>query len=443
MHFIRKITLFFSVLLIYSSISFGTVPELFSTAATLVDADSGYVMASKNPNGKIYPASTTKVLTSILAIENLDVDSAVVVTKSGINIPWDSSKVYLKEGEVLSIKDLLYCTLITSGNDAANMLGEAVSGSIEEFVKLMNTKALELGCKNTHFVNAHGYHDKDHYTTAEDMAIILKYAMQNDTFREVCETKQYTVTKTNLSEERKLTNTNRLILSKSDSIYAFPYEYALGGKTGYTGEAGRCLVGWAKKGDKNLICCVFAAPTDGKEDKRYLDTIALFEYGFNNFEHKNIIDKSNYMFDIVDKQNEKKYVVGLNKDISILTVPEFKTREIGFSLDLDNSNIIKKIEGKQRNINMSFFVEDQNGISSTINGDFEVLENSKYSVFNLDELLTKILIISMAFLLIIILIARKTKPTKKIQKNKGKEVASIRRNNSVVGSRKRTRRRVR
>lgn len=442
MRLVRKITLLFSLLLIYSSICFGTVPELFSTAATLVDADSGYVMASKNPNGKIYPASTTKVLTSILAIENLDVDSAIVVTKSGINIPWDSSKVYLKGGEVLSVKDLLYCTLITSGNDAANMLGEAVSGSIEEFVKLMNTKAEELGCKNTHFENAHGYHDKNHYTTAEDMAIILKYAMQNEIFREICETKQYNVSKTNLSEERKLTNTNRLILSKSESVYAFPYEYALGGKTGYTGEAGRCLVGWAQKGDKNLICCVFGAPTDGKEDKRYLDTISLFEYGFNNFEHKNIIDSSDYMFDIIDKQNETKYVVGLSKDISILTAPEFEIREIGFLLDLDNSNFINKINGKQGNINMSFFVEDQNGISSNINGKFEVLEKEKYSVFNFDDLLTKILIVSSVLLLIIILIAKKSKPAKKIKKNKVKQLASTRRKSTTVGSRKTARRRV-
>lgn len=423
----KKVAFIFIILFVYSSICFGAIPDLYSNAAVLIDADSGYILASKNGSQRIYPASTTKVLTSILAIENLDIDSPIVVTKSGVNIPWDSSKVYLKEQEVMSVRNLLYCTLITSGNDAANMLGEAVSGSIDKFVELMNKKALELGCKNTHFANAHGYHNKDHYTTAEDMGIILRYAMQNDTFRQICETKKYTVPKTNLSEQRDLTNTNRLILSKEESPYAFPYKYALGGKTGYTSEAGRCLVGWAKNGEKTLICCVFGGPTEGKEDRRYLDCVSLFEYGFNNFENTDIIDRNSCNFEILDNENEIKYTVGLDKNLSILADSSFQVKEIGYSIDSSNLDIIKNITQSQDKTNVSFFVKDQTGTTSILNGAIKVLSKESLPTFNFDSLLSIILYICVVLILLIIIIAKANKTN-----NKGQRYRSIKHTNHMI-----------
>ena len=153
---LNKICFLLLFFIIFLASSFAIEPTLHSTATTLVDSSTGFVLHSKNANQKIYPASTTKVLTTIIAIENLDLTTPIVVTQTGIAIPWDSSRSYLEVGEVITVENLLYCTLLSSGNDAANMLGEAVSGNIKDFVNLMNEKALEIGCTNTHFANAHG-----------------------------------------------------------------------------------------------------------------------------------------------------------------------------------------------------------------------------------------------------------------------------------------------
>ena len=200
-----------------------------SKTAIAMDADSSIILYNKDMEKKVYPASTTKILTAILAIENLDLNKSVVVSKTAISIPWDSSSVYLKEGEIITINDLLYCLLLNSGNDAANVLAEAVSGSIPQFVELMNLKIEELGCTNTHFSNAHGYSDTNHYTTALDMAKIFNYCTKNKTFTNIISTKSYIVNETNkTNEKRYLNNTNRLILKKEDSIHARYYEYCIG-----------------------------------------------------------------------------------------------------------------------------------------------------------------------------------------------------------------------
>lgn len=202
-----------------------------SKAAVAMDADSSVILYNKDMNKKVYPASTTKILTAILAIENLDLNKSVVVSKTAISIPWDSSSVYLKEGEIITINDLLYCLLLNSGNDAANVLAEAVSGSIPKFVELMNLKAEELGCTNTHFNNAHGYSDDKHYTTALDMAKIFNYCIKNKIFTNIISTKSYIVNETNITNEKRyLNNTNRLILKKEDSVHARYYEYCIGRK---------------------------------------------------------------------------------------------------------------------------------------------------------------------------------------------------------------------
>ena len=273
-----------------------------SKAAIAMDADSSIVLYSKNIDSKIYPASTTKILTAILAIENLDLNKSVVVSKTAIAIPWDSSSVYLKEGELITVSDLLYCLLLNSGNDAANVLAEAVSGNINNFVDLMNKKVEELGCTNTHFNNAHGYSDNNHYTTALDMAKIFKYCIQNETFVKIISTKSYIVDKTNkTNKKRYLNNTNRLILKKEDSVYARYYEYCIGGKTGYTDEAGRTLITFAKKGDKTVIAAVFGASSSGVLDARYTDAINLFEYSFNNFSKVTIAQAEEYNFNYINK----------------------------------------------------------------------------------------------------------------------------------------------
>lgn len=409
---LNKICFLLLFFIISLASSFAIEPTLHSTATTLVDSSTGFVLHSKNVNQKIYPASTTKVLTTIIAIENLDLNTPIVVTQTGIAIPWDSSRSYLEVGEVITVENLLYCTLLSSGNDAANMLGEAVSGNIKDFVNLMNEKALEIGCSNTHFANAHGYHDKNHYTTAEDMTKIVRYALKNDTFRNICETKTYTVPATNKSSERKLVNTNRLILTKEENKHAFYYEYALGGKTGYTGEAGRCLISWAKKGDLELICCTFGAPATSGHDQRYVDAVSLYNYGFNDFVETKIISKEDYAFSITDKENLFEYTFGLKNNISIPINDNFKIKSISYSIDKDINDIIKEESKKQAEVPVSFFVTDINGTTSIISATFSLINEKELSTFNTETILN-IILITTCFLLVIFIILSKKKKTKK------------------------------
>lgn len=410
---LNKICFLLLFLIIFMENCLAIEPTLNSTATMLVDSNTGFVLHSKNANGKIYPASTTKVLTTIIAIETLDLDTPIVVTKTGIAIPWDSSRSYLEVGEVMTVENLLYCTLLSSGNDAANMLGEAVSGNIKDFVNLMNEKAIDIGCTNTHFANAHGYHDNNHYTTAEDMAKIVSYALKNDTFRSICETKTYTVPATNKSNERKLVNTNRLILTKEESKYACYYEYALGGKTGYTGEAGRCLISWAKKGELELICCTFGAPASSGEDQRYVDAINLYNHGFNDFIETEIISKEDYLFTITDEEKLFEYTFGLKDNISIPINDEFKIQSISYTINMDIADIIKKEDKKQVEIPVSFFVTDTNGTTSILNTTFSFINEKELSIFNIDAFLNIILIFSCFLFIVFILLSKKKKTKKK------------------------------
>lgn len=229
--------------------------HLYCNNDIIMDLESGNIIFEKNAHTKVYPASTTKVLTAILAIENLNIDDTVVVSKNAVySTPIGSSIMYLKPEEVISIKNLLYGLLLQSGNDAANALAEVVSGNIPDFINLMNSKLEEIGCKDTHFTNAHGFHDNDHYTTVFDMAKLFRYAVQNETFKEIIATKEITIPKTNKTEERTYKNTNKMFNPKYTDMY---YEYVIGGKTGYTEKARGTFVGYGKKDDKTVIVCAF------------------------------------------------------------------------------------------------------------------------------------------------------------------------------------------
>lgn len=312
------VILFFTICI--SNIFALETPNLYCESAVLIDNDSGKVLYGINENEKVYPASTTKVLTAILTLEKLDTSSSTVVTKEAVNLPYGSSNAALKQGEIMTIEDLLYAMMLKSGNDAANVLAEAVSGSIDKFVILMNEKAKEIGCTNTNFANAHGYHDDNHYTTPIDMMKILSYAIKNEKFVKIFSTPSYTINPTNKTvNERIYQNTNRLILTKEDSYLSRYYEYCIGGKTGYTDEAGRTLVAYGKKDDKNLLLGVFNSNPSGIEDLRYTDSINLFEYGFNNFEKTKILDKSNYSFSYRNDENNMIYKYSILEDVFALT----------------------------------------------------------------------------------------------------------------------------
>ncbi|MBQ8042654.1 MAG: D-alanyl-D-alanine carboxypeptidase [Clostridia bacterium] len=403
----HKIILF--TLILFTCFSFVFASETLninSKTAIAMDADSEIILYSKDMNKKIYPASTTKILTAILAIENLDLNKSVVVSTTAIAIPWDSSSVYLKQGEVITINDLLYCLLLNSGNDAANVLAESVSGDIQTFVKLMNIKAKELGCTGTHFNNAHGYSDDNHYTTALDMAKIFRYCIQNDTFVKIISTKSYIVEETNkTNEKRYLNNTNRLILKKEDSIYARFYEYCIGGKTGYTDEAGRTLVTFAKKDDKTVIVTTFGASSSGSQDVRYTDAINLFEYSFNNFSKQTIAEAENYSFNYINTDKRLNYSIGLKEDLQVL-LKNNQTPDVSYAINIDETNLKDLDEYNIKEVTagtITFNLTTDNGTSYTLTQDLYLKDIQKYSLITNKSILPIIAIIAVILLVLFVI----------------------------------------
>ena len=224
-----KIILLFCLMIIsIQTISFASEPNLNSEAAILVEVSTGRIIYEKNSTKQMYPASTTKVLTAIIVIENCKLDEIVTVRESALsNIPSGYVTCNLQIGEQLTVKDLLYALMIPSANDAAYVLAEYVAGSVEDFSVMMNDKARELGCKSTHFVNPNGIHEESHYSTAYDLYLITNYAMKNEFFRSLVATTEYTLPSTEKypSEDRFLKTTNELLNKSSIKYY---YKNAIG-----------------------------------------------------------------------------------------------------------------------------------------------------------------------------------------------------------------------
>ena len=318
--------------------------NLYSNNCLLMDAESGNILFEKNGYDKIYPASTTKILTAIIALEYLDLNKSIVVSKEAIlDTPAGSSIIYLKPGETFTLNDLLYGFLIKSGNDAGNVLAESVSGNIPAFIELMNKKLKEIGCENSHFTNAHGFHDENHYTTPYDMAKLMRYAMKNPEFKKIIETKTIEIQPTNKTPTiRKYESTNKMFFEKYTGEY---YEYILGGKTGFTEEARGAFVGYGKKDDKLVITSVFDGPQNisGKE-ARFLDSATLLNFSFENFNKDKILNKENYNFEIIDKKNKKKYTIGLSDNIYVLNknnIYNFNTYSLNLDINKLKSETIK------------------------------------------------------------------------------------------------------
>lgn len=264
-------------------------PAPHAEAAILMDMKSGKVLYNKNENEKMYPASITKIMTAILTLESgIDFSEVITATQDAINpITNKHSHMGILVGENLTVENLIYGMLVYSANDAANVLAIRVAGSLDAFVQMMNDKAMELGATNTHFANAHGFHDDNHYTTASDIALIARYAMQNETFRQIVKTDMYTMEATNkYRETRYLSSTNHLISRRRQANYY--YKKAIGIKTGYTDESGYCLAAAAVDGDTELLSVVLNCHNITEDESglySFIDTKNLFEYGFDNFKY--------------------------------------------------------------------------------------------------------------------------------------------------------------
>ncbi len=296
-------------------------PTVSAPHALLIDAKSGKPLYEKDADAQVYPASTTKIMVAVLALENLSLDDVLTASNSAISeLTPGYTNMGLKEGEQLSVRQLLYGLMLYSAGDAANVLGERISGSISEFVNLMNKKASELGMNNTHYVNTHGKHDISHYTTTRDMAILARYAMQKEEFREIVKTDMYMIDPTpQYKEVRYLSNTNHLVSKKRNATYFYPA--ATGIKTGYTDEAKSCLVASASKNDADYIALIYEAGNENGTAMTFIDAKNLFEYAFSSFSNHTILKKGDLITQapIRAARKERAVLLTAESDITILT----------------------------------------------------------------------------------------------------------------------------
>lgn len=301
----RRILLLIMVsILLLSSYTFAQEDiNLIGEAAILVDMDCDEILYEKNAHEKLYPASTTKIMTAILAIEKGNMKDMVTIDEEIISLT-EGAHIALDYDEEVLFEDLVNAMMIASGNDAALSLGKHIGGSLDVFVKMMNDKAKELGANNTHFVNPNGLHEDEHYSTAYDLYLITKYAMENEVFRDIVKKSSYTINPTNKKDEsRYLYNTNKFLYgnTKMDldgKLVPIEFEGITGVKTGTTSHAKSCLVSFANRSGRNLLTVVLKSNTTGV----YADTTKLLNHGFNDFQ-KTMVAQANEFVDNIHIEN--------------------------------------------------------------------------------------------------------------------------------------------
>ena len=281
-------------------------PDINAESALLIDNKTNKVLYSKDMNRKMFPASTTKILTAILVLENHSLDEKVTASYNAVmTIPSGYSTASIQIDEVLTVEQLLELLLVHSANDAANVLAEYTGGSIDSFVAMMNTKINELGLSDTHFTNPYGLQDNNHYTTAHDLAIIMQYCLKNDDFRKIAGQASCAIPSTNKSEPRKYSSTNELLVAGNSNYYP----NLIAGKTGYTSEAGECLVSAAYNDNLELVGVIL------NSNNRFKDTRSLYNYGYTNFSIKNIVNEKDIITN-VEVKNATKDTKNLNLLVS-------------------------------------------------------------------------------------------------------------------------------
>ena len=310
-------------------------------AVVLLDMDSGRILYEKNMDEQRSPASLTKIMTVLLAIEALErgevsLDEMVTAQDDCLaGLDTDSSTSDIRPGEIISYRDLLYCAMVHSANEACNIIAHRVSGSVSAFVDLMNRRASELGCVNTHFSDPNGLSNENHYTTAYEMMLMTREALKHALFAEICNTRSYEMGATNLSAPRAFSNSNALI--STDSMYgsSYYYEPASGVKTGYTRLAGYCLVSTAEKDDMHLLAVVMGCDgyylTGIEEYQNFSDTITLYNWAFNGFAYRTAVSSAGTVTRVhVDLASEEDANVNLRpqSDVELLLPKDLDLSEV-------------------------------------------------------------------------------------------------------------------
>ena len=315
----KKIYVFFLLFAAVFLLSFTSYTiDVSAKGAVLIEMQSGDIVYGKNESLRLPMASTTKIMTAIVVIENANLDTNVIIEPCMTNI--EGSSIYLHEGEHLTVSDLLYALLLESANDASVALAYTVGGSIDGFARMMNDKASELGLSNTHFTNPHGLDDCEHYTTPYELGLIALYAMQNPEFANIVSTYKKEIPLNNGEGTRVLVNHNKLLRA---------YDGAIGIKTGFTKKCGRCLVSCAQRNGVKLICVTLNAPNDWNDHKNMLDL------GFDKYTSINLIDNIGYTV----KLNS----IGGNKESFLAKSDE----SLNVTLEKDNINISAAFEANR------------------------------------------------------------------------------------------------
>ena len=397
MKYLKNITIIFILLIIFctsSVFSTGTVTytkpsdiTTYSPCCLLMESKTGKVIYEKNGYEKMYPASTTKIMTAILTLEHCELtDVATASYEAVFTVPVGYTNANIQVGEELTVNQLLHVLLISSANEAANVLAEHIAGSVESFVTMMNTKAEEIGCLNTHFVNANGVHNENHYSTAYDLAIIGKYAMQNETFRQIVNTTFYTLPSTNKypTNDRVFGTTNELIKKDtSDRVDNYYYEYATGAKTGYTNAAKNCIVATAKKDDIEYIVVILGAQTtENGLSARYLDCKNLFNYAFENYTIKTIYEEGSILKKTkIPKASiaTKNLNVVIENEITVLLKKDTNINELTPTVELNSD--LKAPISENTIIGKITYEVDGNTYTSNLLAGGNVVESNAFNTF--------------------------------------------------------------
>ncbi|MBQ6153382.1 MAG: D-alanyl-D-alanine carboxypeptidase [Ruminococcus sp.] len=412
---------------------YGCDVETTTNAVYMENLDTGNVVFEKNSTQKVYPASTTKILTYIVVSENVsDLDGTELEIKEEYFTEMDpeSSVMGLTEhiGETVSVRDLLYGLMLPSGNDAALMLANYVGGSVSGFVDMMNEKVTELHCENTRFTSPHGLFDEDHYSTAQDMATITKYAMELPGFMEICSSTHHEVKSYSNSDPETIETTNYLIDETQKGGYYY-YSYAKGIKTGFTDEAGRCLVSTAVKDGYTYLIVALGAAYDYDEDINYamLDSKELYEWAFEHIAYQTVMSGTDSLgqADVEFAKDDKKINLVPSGDVSSLLPNDYDKARVTTEVQV-NENIEAPV--KQGDILGSVEVYLDGELIDTkdvIAADSVERDEFKYTFHQIKEFfkthVVLVIILGVVLIVVIIIIIAAVNSAKKAKKRRERE----------------------
>ena len=391
-------------------------PQIYSESGIVMDMDSGAILYAKNIDDRHYPASITKIMTALVAFQNYELDEIVKFTWDDIGfLEYGDAHIGIKENEELTMENCLYGMLLASANEVSHATGAHMEGGYEAFLQEMNETAKELGCENSNWMNTHGLHDEEHYTSARDMALISSAVFQYEKFREITNTYQHVIPATNITAEERYVHQNHKMIRDWDSRY---YEYCVGGKTGYTDQALSTLVTFATKDDVNLVAVVLR--THGGGNNSYADTREMLDYAFDNFTKVSITK------DMIGNENVAK--VAKNSYVMLPTGVTAESLEMKFVSPTEKEDKTGKVlvtyEGQEvGTVEVTITDEYYNQIHG-INETKEVKEEGKSKIkipFVIKLLLIITGVIAAAFAALVLFVAYKRKQIEKRRRQRRME----------------------